>query len=183
MCGNGKTARDCNTPQINQFKMKALTLSKEQSNKLLEMCRTLFPGELWGFGGFYSTEVGADYTGLDYLDVTHINHKILNKQCDGFVDNISDTQQFFTADYPVDEETGEYDYSKPTVIAGQDFDQIYVEGIHWFEFCLTHLATCLYNKGDYNKRYITITAFRGYICQEAEHPVDYLYQEFKKLKL
>ena len=55
--------------------------------------------------------------------------------------------------------------------------------VHWFEFCMTHLATVIYNKGSYYKNYITITQFRGYLCQEAEHPVDYLYEEFKKLKI
>ena len=58
--------------------------------------------------------------------------------------------------------------------------------IHWFEFCLTHLATALYNKKGYNtvgtNNKTTITQYRGYICQEAEHPVDFLYQEFKSLK-
>ncbi len=54
--------------------------------------------------------------------------------------------------------------------------------IHWFEFCMTHLATILYNKLDSPQRGFTILYYRGMILQEADHPVNYLYEEFKKLK-
>jgi hypothetical protein len=59
----------------------------------------------------------------------------------------------------------------------------YVDRIHWFEFCITHLATNIYNKGKYNFNYITTTQFRGYLCQNNIHLIDCLYEEFKKLKL
>jgi len=55
--------------------------------------------------------------------------------------------------------------------------------IHWFEFCIFHLATTLYNKRIMYYRNITITEYRGYICQEVDHPIDFLYEEFLKLKL
>jgi hypothetical protein len=54
---------------------------------------------------------------------------------------------------------------------------------HWFELCMTHLATSIYNKGGYYRNYVTITLFRGTIVQDADHPIDYLYNEFKKLNL
>lgn len=44
--------------------------------------------------------------------------------------------------------------------------------IHWFEFCMTHLATVLICK---NKKHMQ-QLFMG-----LKHPVDYLYEEFKKL--
>lgn len=57
--------------------------------------------------------------------------------------------------------------------------------IHWYEFCVTHLATKLYNSLKYNtvgsNNHTTIVTYRGYICQEANHPIDFLYEEFKKL--
>jgi hypothetical protein len=55
------------------------------------------------------------------------------------------------------------------------------EEIHWFEFCMTHLTTKLYNIS-HLKNESSIKQLRGYICQEVDHPIDYLYQEFKKLK-
>lgn len=53
---------------------------------------------------------------------------------------------------------------------------------HWFEFCLTHLSTKIYNLGYYHCYNISITEFRGYLIQEAVHPVDYLYEEFQSMK-
>ena len=57
-----------------------------------------------------------------------------------------------------------------------------IVSIHWFEFCMIHLATVLYNKLDNPSRGFTILYYRGMILQEANHPIDYLYEEFKKLK-
>ena len=47
--------------------------------------------------------------------------------------------------------------------------------IHWFEFCMTHLYSKII-KGDYATQYQT----SGMIFYK--HPIDYLYEEFKKLK-
>lgn len=64
--------------------------------------------------------------------------------------------------------------------------------IHWFEFCMTHLANkLLLSTGSNNNIFIEntfnkISLFRGIIFDEDknqnEHPIDYLYEEFKKLK-
>lgn len=53
--------------------------------------------------------------------------------------------------------------------------------IHWFEFCLTHLCTKLYNIS-HLKDESSIKQLIGHICQDVKHPIDYLYEEFKKLK-
>lgn len=78
---------------------------------------------------------------------------------------------------------GEY---KNYLIASFELENDYIPDcdlyIHWFEFCMTHLATVIYNKGNYYKNYVTITQFRGYICQEVDHPIDYLYEQFKTLE-
>lgn len=72
-----------------------------------------------------------------------------------------------------------------------------IQIIHWFEFCMTHLAekiiaVYITNKDgdkiykrtlndDLSKFYLESLNFsRGY---NKQHPVDYLYSEFKKLKL
>lgn len=53
--------------------------------------------------------------------------------------------------------------------------------IHWFEFCIAHLATVIYNKLGLESK-MKISSFRGYLCQDVDNPVDYLYEEFLKLK-
>jgi hypothetical protein len=52
---------------------------------------------------------------------------------------------------------------------GTEKDTVY---IHWFEFCITHLAKKVCKSDG-----ITLT-FNGY----KNNPIDFLYKEFKKLK-
>lgn len=54
--------------------------------------------------------------------------------------------------------------------------------IHWFEFCMTHLAEKILEMFHGTICYkLNIDAFKN---EDSEnHPVDYLYNEFKKLKL
>jgi hypothetical protein len=66
-------------------------------------------------------------------------------------------------------------------INAADGEDTYSDLIHWFEFCITHLTTKLYNIS-HLKDESSIKQLRGYICQEVDHPIDYLYEEFKKLK-
>lgn len=170
--------------------MKPLTLTEEQAKKLLEMCNTLFPEHKWGFGEFYTTEVGARYEGLDYLDVTHINHKVPcvvsrfelehhnidttnlkvvkkdnnypahDKLEYGLVNNIEPLKKgFMLNDSKVIQHSGNY-------------DETYVEGIHWFEFCMLHLAPKVCKSDG-----IAIT-----FKDNNNNPVDFLYERFLKLK-
>ena len=179
--------------------MNAIKLTEDQQNKLLEMCKKLFPDVKWGFGDFYTTEVGGIYEGLQYLDVTHINHvvpciksrfeikkdssdlEITNKDknyakygkvVDGFVDNISENQKFFTKNNNI-------------VQQGDSYDEVYVEGIHWFEFCTTHLFKRIFGDkdlGEYTKGPIDTTDYECNIIDIFEnHLIDYLYDKFKKL--
>lgn len=48
--------------------------------------------------------------------------------------------------------------------------------IHWFELCVLHLATKLYNLNN-RSEISTIELYMGNIIQNY-HPVDYLYQEY-----
>lgn len=78
-----------------------------------------------------------------------------------------------------------------------DMDEDEILSIHWFEFCMTHLAekiiaTFIVNKDDdkvykrtlnddLSKFYLESLLFsRGF---DKTHPVDYLYKHFKELKL
>ena len=47
--------------------------------------------------------------------------------------------------------------------------------IHWFEFCMTHLAKKLLDPNDL--MYYQTTGYFSY-----EHPIDYFYVKFKQLK-
>ncbi len=49
----------------------------------------------------------------------------------------------------------------------------YDDRFHWFEFCMTHLARILMCKNTKHMQQL----FMG-----LKHPIDYLYEEFKKLK-
>jgi hypothetical protein len=68
----------------------------------------------------------------------------------------------------------------PELWVVQNNSEIIPVYIHWFEFCLTHLV----NKINYpdnkvnNNTLITPTD----ILYDKKHPVDFLYEEFKKLK-
>ena len=55
--------------------------------------------------------------------------------------------------------------------------------IHWFEFCMTHLCDKIYNKfgfdtGDFSDYIQNLISKKYY---DDMHPIDYLYEEFKKL--
>lgn len=72
--------------------------------------------------------------------------------------------------------------------------------IHWFEFCMTHLSNkiintyweCHLNQKHYKSNLLeefsdfylsTIDCNTNIILNQQIHPIDYLYEEFKKLKL
>ncbi len=76
---------------------------------------------------------------------------------------------------------GSKDFIQFTKINPNYGDTIY---IHWFEFCWTLLNKILESNLSPIKDSETIKEF-GLICFnqfESLHPVDYLYEEFKKLK-
>jgi hypothetical protein len=191
--------------------MKQIELTLEHKEKLLEMCNEFFPEYPWGFGQFYSTEIGAKYKGLDYLDITHLNHKIpcivpryelehenidtsnlkviekggglYDKLEYGFVNNFEPIKQGFTINYKTDK-NGNYDYTKPIIKQYESYDETYVEGIHWFEFLMCKLIPKFKSFG-INIDYWLMTLPSTHIQwngTKVNHPVDYIYNEFKKLK-
>ena len=57
--------------------------------------------------------------------------------------------------------------------------------IHWFEFCMTHLADKMLQLGELPNYNNKLNYEFNSILQSSwweSHPVDYLYKEFKKLK-
>ena len=64
-----------------------------------------------------------------------------------------------------------------------------VEQIHWFEFCMTHLISKIQNLS--NKQYlINICGNINLVISDnsknnfkENHPIDYLYNEFKKISI
>ena len=58
-----------------------------------------------------------------------------------------------------------------------DDEENYLIEIHWFEFCMTHLADKILKNN-----YFKIGAFSSIVLFKKNHPVDYLYEKFSKLK-
>lgn len=133
--------------------MKNIELTEDHKSKLLEMCKKLFP----------------EYTEI-YLGINDYDDNF-----DGFI--------CFQKTIPL-------------------ISNI-IESVHWFEFCMTHLIVKLskeftkqkLSKADYtNNQYPNwfseklayhLNPFRNEEFEEDIkfiHPVDYLYEEFKKLK-
>lgn len=106
--------------------MTNINLSKKQKDKLIEMCKALFPE--YHYVGWYITEDELSYRTKEFrFNLLH------------FIKNGNEGSM-----------------------------------IHWFEFCMTHLLAKLAD---------SITDLYNYEgLSLSEHPVDYLYQEFKKLK-
>jgi hypothetical protein len=109
--------------------MKTIKLTESQKNKLLEMCKALFP-DYTRYVGFYITE-----------DYKFYKEKI-------------------------------YEFNLLHLIGDRD-----IKIIHWFEFCMTHLRTKL--KLHHDDMYLTMNPGMSTF----KHPVDYLYEQFKKLEL
>ena len=63
---------------------------------------------------------------------------------------------------------------------GDDDEPIDEFFIHWFEFCMTYLADKIFedhdNFSNIKDGFITIFSIKD------EHPIDYLYEQFKQLK-
>jgi len=161
--------------------MKATKLTQEHKDKLLEMCKKLFPDKEFGFGGFYSSEVGAEYLGLDYLDVTHINNIVKYIDRDGsskLCSNISINSLCFSKD------------DNNNICRADDYQEIYVEGIHWLEFLIFHIMPKInrsYTKfketNPYSDCDISLEDyFSGsmrVLNEDGFHPIDWVYSKFK----
>ena len=126
--------------------MKPLKISKEQKDKLLEMCKALFPE--------YPNILFSDHQGR-----CHYHSSIDNQIFIYFAGSMGGLAE------PL---------------------------IHWFEFCMTYLPIKLMElKKIFSSELNTfllgqtwsLMYFREFGDYCSVHPVDHLYNEFKKLKL
>lgn len=136
--------------------MKSIELIEDHESKLLEMCKELFP-KITVHGGVYPDGKPFPKHILNYSD----------------------------------------DDSLPYVTTNQG------EDIHWFEFCMFQLSSEIYNRlfdfsaengydtadtgeehfAEWNSEFYNWILFYKYNPKRIEfHPINYLYQEFKKLK-
>lgn len=75
--------------------------------------------------------------------------------------------------------------SKPESINLNFFHTKGVTTIHWFEFCITKLSVKILcqNKNIINSSYSKNYFLQNKIINSDEHIVNYLYKEFKKIKI
>lgn len=140
--------------------MKPIELNKIQKEHLLEMCRKLWPEypsvEFWNFDSY------DDFCGL------------------GGDERIDDCLCFYSKKLPMTN-------GNPPAI---DWERVQENNkiitFHWFEFVFTHLINNLYYNIDYHdsSEYncnlhveLTLNMLNYNI-----HPVDYLYEQFLKIK-
>ena len=118
--------------------MVAIELTKKHKEKLLEMCKTLFPNVL-----DVPDKIDEDLS---------LNTTFINIRNEVYLNKGTPNEEYISNDY----------------------------SIHWFEFCLTHLRYKLNLSGN---DYHTIgDVYFSNDLLDGVHPVDYLYEQFKKLK-
>lgn len=110
--------------------MKSIKLTKEQKNKLLEMCTKLYPKVKWHFWRDDS---------CPEFDETHLGYNM---------------------QYTLGNKAQPYKYGLV---------------IHWFETCMINLCEKIIKDND------QLSDFKS-LNFNKKHPIDYLYEEFKKLK-
>ncbi len=132
--------------------MKPITLTEEHKKKLLEMCNKLFPEYMKG-GNFYFT-----------------NHLHEPGEYESCIEDLTKAETNFITYYCFGQKL------KKNETAIEHYNK-WFGSIHWFEFCMTHLTTKIYNV---NITTYSPDLYRGNIIQN-HHPVDYLYSEFLKI--
>ncbi len=136
--------------------VNSIEISDKQKEQLLEMCKVLFPE--YACHEFYITE-DEEFKQCDFLGLLHL--------CG-------------TSAIGRKEKPGTFKIQDPVLI-------------HWFEFCISQLVdaiawenieTDLLADVEYESfRMIYITEiFKDRIAPGMYHPVDYLYEQFRKLK-
>ena len=131
--------------------MKNIELTEDHKSKLLEMCKELFCEE---------SEINSIQ-----------NFRIENDYILGLSDHIlyCENRDLSESHYEC-EEVPEED-----LVTFENYPIEYFEiNIHWFEFCMTYLSTKIFiHDESLNEFLLTFNVNK--------HPVDYLYEEFKRL--
>ena len=139
--------------------MTSIKLTEEHKAKLLEMCKELFPKfNEWRYG-----KVTAEGNLEDFYNKTK---------------NLSweDKKKYEqSCDFLWIEKDFKYEHD-------DDIERSETWVIHWFECCCKKLAFQIYNF-NIGKTKTTYSSFVAEcVIMSTFHPVDYLYDEFKKLK-
>lgn len=74
------------------------------------------------------------------------------------------------------------DYCLPnTLVLAREEKPVHNEWIliHWFDFVVNHLVTKIYNL---TRPSYSVANFRGYLVQEIDDIISYLYHEYSKIK-
>ena len=136
--------------------MKSIQLTEKHKSKLLEMCKELFCEES-EINSIQNFRVENDYI-LGLSDhILYCENRDLSEnhyECE----KVPEEDLVTFENYPI---------------------ECFEINIHWYEFCILWLATIIYNKRKTNN--FSILEYRGFLCQSVEHPIDFLYEEFKKL--
>lgn len=145
--------------------MKNIEINEKQKAMLLEMCKVLFPEfNEWRYG-----KVTAEGNLEDFY----------NKTKDLLWQDREKYEQ--SCDFLWIEKDFKYEHD-------DDIERSETWVIHWFEFCMTHLVNKIQIQT--NKNYLTsicgsinlVASNNSDNNYKWNHPIDYLYKEFKKLK-
>jgi hypothetical protein len=141
--------------------MKPIELNKIQKEHLLEMCRKLFPEFNKGKNFYFK------------------NHLDLPGEYENSIDELTEINTNFVAYYCFGQKLLNNE-------SAEDHMSKWFGEIHWFEFVTTYLLDKLYP--DNNKQTsgsIDITdkeIVLSHIFIDKDHPIDYLYEQFLKIK-
>ena len=132
--------------------MKNIELTEDHKSKLLEMCKELFPEPEFSF--WWEYEMYGRGLKQDFNDVLCVSE---------------------TLNPPINVGTEE----KPYFRTNNYFN------IHWFEFC-TKIGHKIFSRKQFYYQSEEFITFMKIMClqdkSKLKHPIDYLYEEFKKLK-
>jgi len=142
--------------------MTAITLTSKQKKQLLEMCQYLFPE--------YKKKWSINNGQLEFQDKQYSYQIMLSDYTGSYYSKILDKK-----------------YVCRDAVTNRMIKRQLYNHMHWFEFCITHLATKLYLelfKSDISiwSETLTIESFLVKVYTKELHPVDYLYAEFNKIK-
>lgn len=135
--------------------MKPLQLTTQHRERLLEMCKVFYPDlQKLAF------DAGVEYYGSKkQAKANYCGFYITGDNC-------------IQCSYPIDSRD-------------DSFHEHLIESTHWFEFCMTHLqnkilvkASQLNKSDDLDYNFYSRLTDSWY----ESHPIDFLYQEFKKLE-
>lgn len=145
--------------------MTNIVLTEEHKDKLFEMCKKLFYNS--------NKHNSYDYFKIDeHCFICGLSQDLLDCEMRDLSDN-----HYEGGDVPEDE-----------IITPEEYDN-WEFSIHWFEFCITWLSDkVIYSAGKRLGRCekdhcsMLMNTMSLFYNEGGEHPIDFLYEQFKELK-